>query len=60
MAVTGLLLAAFAFLMTIVAPLPEPRRLPMFEEVDVTPARGARWMGGGVIAATVVLYVVFF
>lgn len=41
--------------------LAEPRVLPKSAaQVDLTPAPGAKWWAGGVIAGAAVLYVIFW
>ncbi len=44
---------------TIAAPLPEPKVLPVREEFDMRPTPSVVWLGAAVIAATLALYVIF-
>jgi len=46
--------------MTIAAPLPEPKVLPVREEFDMRPTPSVVWLGAAVIAATLVLYAIFW
>ena len=41
-------------------PLPEPVELPVNPKMDMTPSRGAKLAGMGVIAMTLVLYAIFW
>jgi len=45
---------------TIAKPLPEPKTLPVREEFDMRPASSVVWLGAAVIAATIVLYIIFW
>ncbi len=47
-------------LITAVAPLPAPKVMPVREEFDMRPAKSVAWLGGVVIAITLVLYVIFW
>jgi SSS family solute:Na+ symporter len=59
MAITfGVLILAMAII-TILKPLKEPRVMPVREEFDMRPAPSVIWLGALVIAATLVLYVIF-
>ncbi|NOX57554.1 MAG: transporter, partial [Planctomycetes bacterium] len=55
----GIVVATLTVL-TIVAPLKKPVVLPVNEDMDVTPSKGAMVGGGIVIILTIVLYVVFW
>jgi SSS family solute:Na+ symporter len=55
----GIVIATLT-LLTLVAPLKKPVDLPVNPQMDVTPSKGAMVCGGMVIAATVVLYAVFW
>ena len=45
---------------TIAAPLSEPKVLPVREEFDMRPTPSVVWLGAAVIAATLVLYAIFW
>lgn len=61
MAITFLVISAFMATLTLRQGLAEPRRLPRASaKVDLTPAPGAMWWAGAVIATAAVLYVVFW
>ena len=61
MAITFIVICAFMAVVTRVRPLAEALTLPRSEAaVDLTPAPGARFWAGGVIAGAVLLYVVFW
>lgn len=47
-------------LITAVAPLPAPKVMPVREEFDMRPAKSVVWLGGVVIAITLVLYAIFW
>jgi SSS family solute:Na+ symporter len=55
----GIVIATLT-LLTLVAPLKKPVDLPVNPQMDVTPSKGAMVCGGIVIAATLVLYAVFW
>jgi SSS family solute:Na+ symporter len=55
----GIVIATLT-LLTLVAPLKKPVDLPVNPQMDVTPSKGAMVCGGMVIAATLVLYAVFW
>ncbi len=60
MAITFLAIAAFMGVSTLARPLSAPRRLPVREDLDLTPARGARLWAAGVVASAAALYAVFW
>ncbi len=55
----GLVLATLTVL-TLIAPLKKPVELPVNEQMDVTPSKGAMVCGGLVCVLTVALYVIFW
>ena len=60
MAITFLAIAAFMGASTLARPLSAPRRLPVREDLDLTPARGAQLWAAGVVASAAALYAVFW
>ncbi len=60
MLITFVVLIAAMSAITLLRPLPEPRQLPVQEGFDVTSYPSAKLWGGVVIAATVVLYLIFW
>ncbi len=60
MAVTFLVIAAFMGATTLARPLAAPRVLPVCEDLDLTPAPGARFWAAGVVAGAAALYAVFW
>jgi len=47
-------------LITLAAPLAEPKVLPVREEFDMKPTPAVTWLGAAVIIATLVLYAIFW
>jgi hypothetical protein len=47
-------------LITAARPLPEPRVMPVRHEIDLRASALPKWLGGAVIAAVVVIFVVFW
>jgi SSS family solute:Na+ symporter len=60
MALTFILLSVWIVGITLVAPMRKARPFPQAPDFDLTPSRSAGWAGGAIIAATVLLYVVFW
>lgn len=60
MAITFVTLLVVMAIITVVRPLPEPVRFARAGDIDLTPSRGARWMGAVVILLTVALYACFW
>jgi SSS family solute:Na+ symporter len=60
MAITFVILIAVLTLMTLIKPLKAPVVMPVQEGFDMTPARGIKWLGPLIIAATLVLYAIFW
>lgn len=60
MAITFVILIAVLTLMTLLKPLKEPVVMPVQQGFDMTPARGIKWLGPLIIAATLVLYAIFW
>ena len=60
MAVCFLAVALFCTVMTLWKPLREPVVLPVNEAMDIRPSRGALICGVGVIALTILLYIIFW
>jgi SSS family solute:Na+ symporter len=60
MAITFLVLVGFMVIVTLVRPLPEPRVLPVTEEIDLRTTSGIRWAGAAIVGATCGLYAVFW
>jgi SSS family solute:Na+ symporter len=59
MMITFLLLASFMGLMTLLRPVIEPKTLPV-SDLDLEAAPFAGWLGLAIVAATAVLYVIFW
>ena len=47
-------------IITIAKPLSEPKVMPVREEFDMKPTPSVVWLGGAVIAITLVLYIIFW
>ena len=60
MAITFLALVAYIVATTLVRPQREPARQPEPEDFDATPSRSSWWAGGAIVAATAVLYLIFW
>ena len=46
-------------LITVLRPLPEAVRFESLNDIDLTPSTGAKWVGGVVVAAVTLLYLVY-
>ena len=60
MAITFVVILAVMTVITVLRPLAEPKVMPVREQFDSRPAPSVAWLGGVVIAATIVLYIVFW
>ena len=60
MAITFALLLIIMAVITILKPLPEPKKMPTKEGFDMKPASSVLWLGALVIIATLTLYVIFW
>jgi SSS family solute:Na+ symporter len=60
MAITFAVILVVMYIITMIKPLAEPKKLPIREEFDMKPSPIVTWLGGGVIAATLVLYIIFW
>ena len=60
MAITFVIDLIVMGVITMVAPLAEPKVMPVREEFDMRPTRSVVWLGGLVIAITLVLYAIFW
>jgi len=60
MAVTFIIDLVVMGVITIAAPLPEPKVLPVREEFDMRPTPSVVWLGAAVIVVTLVLYAIFW
>ncbi len=60
MAITFVAIVVIMTIITLVRPLRVPRVMPVRKDFDMLPAKSVAWMGSGVIAATLVLYVIFW
>jgi SSS family solute:Na+ symporter len=60
MAITFGVILIVMFVMTKVKPLPEPKIMPVREGFDMKPTPSVIWLGAAVIAATLVLYGIFW
>lgn len=50
---------ALMLLITAVRPLPDAVRFEPLSDIDLTPSAGAKWVGGGVVIAVALLYLVY-
>jgi SSS family solute:Na+ symporter len=60
MAITFIALVLLMAVITVVRPLSQPVKLPVREDIDVTPSAGAKLAGILVIAVSLLLYVIFW
>lgn len=60
MAITFVIILAVMVTLTILTPLPEPRKMPVREGFDMKPTPSVVWLGGLVIVLTLILYVIFW
>jgi SSS family solute:Na+ symporter len=60
MAFTFLILVLVMGVITLARPLPQPVRFEQTSSIVLVPSRWARWGGALVVAATAVLYIVFW
>jgi len=51
---------ALMFVILLAKPLAEPRKMPVREDFDMKPTPAVLWLGLAVIAATIVLYIIFW
>ncbi len=59
-AITFVALLVIMAVITMIKPLSEPKVMPSREDFDMKPAPSVKWMGAGVIAVTLILYVIFW
>lgn len=60
MLITFLAVSGLMALLTLLRPLPEPRVMPVKEDLDLRDSTLARWLGGAVVAGVVVVFVIFW
>ena len=60
MAITFIAIVIIMTVITAIKPLTEPVKLPVREDIDVTPSSGAKFAGIAIIVITIILYVVFW
>lgn len=60
MAICLFVVCAYCGIMTLLKPLPSPVVLPVNEDMDMTSSPKVKMLGYGVVAATVVLYIIFW
>jgi SSS family solute:Na+ symporter len=60
MAITFVMIIIVMALITIFKPLPQPRVMPVTQDIDMTRAPAVVWLGAAVIAAVVAFYVIFW
>jgi SSS family solute:Na+ symporter len=60
MAITFAVVLLVMSIITMVKPLSEPKVMPVREGFDMKPTKSVVWLGLGVIAVTLVLYVIFW
>lgn len=60
MAITFAVIILVLAVMTLLKPLQSPKVMPVRREFDMKPAPAVLWLGVGVIAATILLYIIFW
>ena len=60
MAITFGIIVVVMAVITKLKPLKTPVKMPIRKELDMTPSPLVKWLGIGVIAATVILYIIFW
>jgi len=60
MLITFVVVSALMAILRVLRPLPEPRVIPVREDLDLRGSVLARWLGGAVVAGVVALFVVFW
>lgn len=60
MAITFVIVLIVMWVITFVNPLPEPKKMPVRKEFDMRPAPLVKILGGTVILATIILYIIFW
>ena len=59
-AITFVIVLLMMVIITMVKPLSKPKKLPVREDFDMTPAAPVVWLGVAVILITLVLYIIFW
>lgn len=60
MAITFVAIITVMAILTKLKPMKVPKKMPVRKEFDMRPALSVKWLGGGVIAITLLLYVIFW
>ena len=60
MAITFAILILAMTVITILKPLPEPKKLPSAGKIDMKPSKSVIYLGAAVIAVTIALYIIFW
>jgi len=60
MAITFVIIVVVMAIMTAMRPLSEPKVMPVRQNFDMRPAKSVLWLGALVIAATLILYAIFW
>ena len=60
MAITFIIVLAVMYVITLLKPLPEPKKLPVRKDFDMKPSASVVWLGALVIAIVIVLYAIFW
>ncbi len=60
MAITFIVIIAVMTVLTLIKPLKKPKVMPVRKEFDMKPTPSVLWLGLGVIAVTIVLYILFW
>ena len=60
MAITFTIIVVVMGIMTIVRPLSKPVEMPVRRDFDMRPTKSVLWLGIGIIAATILLYIIFW
>ncbi len=60
MAITFVILIIIMTIITLVRPMPEPKKLPVQTNFDLRPAPALKWLGPLVIIITLALYAIFW
>ena len=60
MAITFAIIVAVMGIITALKPLAQPKELPVREDIDMTTSKSTVWLGLTVVAAVLLLYIVFW
>lgn len=60
MAITFIIILIVMYIITLIKPMAEAKKLPEREGFDMRPTPTIAWLGGAIIAATIALYIIFW